>query len=147
MADINALYEELTRFYLYKGPSAQLNGPVDAWRALEASEFFVLGGGGLRFLLDFARSEECRGLINSDEVLARAVKQLDAAVEEISAVRDIAARYLPQEDARRACRLCSEGAGARSSVEGEAVSGCPCGRLSSQSLVDPANRIDLKDLA
>lgn len=90
MADINALYEELTKFYFYKGTSAQLNGPVGAWRALEASEFFVPGGGGLRFLLDFARSEECRDFINSDEVLARVVKQLDAAVEEISAVRDIA---------------------------------------------------------
>ena len=101
MADINALYEELTKFYFDKGPSAQLNGPVGAWRALEASEFFVPGGGGLRFLLDFARSEECRGLINSDEVLARAVKQLDAAVEEISAVRDIARKYLPS-DAERA---------------------------------------------
>lgn len=95
MADINALYEELTKFYFDKGPSAQLNGPVGAWRALEASEFFVPGGGGLRFLLDFARSEECRNFINSDEVLARVVKQLDAAVEEISAVRDIARKYLP----------------------------------------------------
>lgn len=147
MADINALYEELTKFYFDKGPSAQLNGPVGAWRVLEVSEFFVPGGGGLRFLLDFARSEECRGLINSDEVLTRVVKQLDAAVEEISAVRNIAVKYLPQEDARRACRLCPEGAEARASVEGEAVSGCPCGRLSSQPLVDPANRIDLKDLA
>ena len=97
MADINALYEELTKFYFDKGTSAHLNGPVGAWRALEASEFFVPGGGGFRFLLDFARSEECRGLINSDEVLARVVKQLDAAVEEISAVRDIAARYLPTD--------------------------------------------------
>ena len=49
----------------------------------------------MRFLLDFARSEECRDFINSDEVLARVVKQLDAAVEEISAVRDIARKYLP----------------------------------------------------
>ena len=97
MADINALYEELTKFYFDKGSSIQLYGPVGAWRALEVSEFFVPGGGGLRFLLDFARSEECRGLINSDEVLARVVKQLDAAVEEISAVRDIAARYLPTD--------------------------------------------------
>ena len=97
MADINALYEELTKFYFAKGPDKQLNGSVGAWHALEALEFFVPGGGGLRFLLDFARSEECRGLINSDEVLARVVKQLDAAVEEISAVRDIAARYLPTD--------------------------------------------------
>ena len=101
MADINALYEELTQFYFNKGPSAQLNGPAGAWRALEVSEFFVPGGGGLRFLLDFARSEECRDLINSDEVLARVVKQLDAAVEEISAVRDIAVKYLPF-DAKKA---------------------------------------------
>ena len=98
MADIEALYVELTKFYFDKGPDAQLNGRVGAWRALEASEFFVPGGGGLRFLLDFARSEECRGLINSDEVLARVVKQLDAAVEEISAVRDIARKYLPAAD-------------------------------------------------
>ena len=60
MADINALYEELTKFYFSKGPSAQLNGPAGAWRALEASEFFVPGGGGLRFLLDFARMGEER---------------------------------------------------------------------------------------
>lgn len=44
MADINALYEELTKFYFNKGPSAQLNGPAGAWRALEFSEFFVPGG-------------------------------------------------------------------------------------------------------
>lgn len=102
MADINALYDELTKFYFDKGTSAQLNGPVGAWRVLEVSEFFVPGGGGLRFLLDFARSEECRGLINSDEVLSRIVKQLDAAVEEISAVRDIAARYLPTDAGKAA---------------------------------------------
>lgn len=151
MADINALYEELTKFYFNKGPSAQLNGPAGAWRALEFSEFFVPGGGGLRFLLDFARSEECRDLINSDEVLARAIKQMDAAIVEISAVREIARKYLHQEGnnerARRVCRLCPEGAEARASVVGDTVSGCLCGCLSSQSLVDPANRIDLKDLA
>lgn len=151
MADINALYEELTKFYFNKGPSSQLNGPAGAWRALEVSEFFVPGGGGLRFLLDFARSEECRDLINSDEVLARAIKQMDAAIVEISAVREIARKYLHQEGnnkgARRACRLCPERTEARASVGGDTVSGCLCGCLSSQSLVDPANRIDLKDLA
>lgn len=151
MADINALYEELTKFYFNKGPSSKLNGPAGAWRALEVSEFFVPGGGGLRFLLDFARSEECRDLINSDEVLARAIKQMDAAIVEISAVREIARKYLHQEGnnegARRVCRLCPEGAEARASVGGDTVSGCLCGCLSSQSLVDPANRIDLKDLA
>ena len=95
MADINALYEELTKFYFDKGSSIQLYGPVGAWRALEASEFFVPGGGGLRFLLDFARSEECRGLINSDEVLARAVDKMDAAINKMSVMRDIARKYLP----------------------------------------------------
>ena len=98
MADINALYEELAKFYFTKGPDKQLNGSVGAWRALEASEFFVPGGGGLRFLLDFARSEECRDLVDSDEVLVRVVKQLDAAVEEILAVRAIARKYLPAAD-------------------------------------------------
>ena len=97
MADINALYEELTKFYFNKGPSAQRNGPAGAWRALEVSEFFVPGGGGLRFLLDFARIEECMDLINSDEVLARAIKQMDAAIVEISAVREIARKYLPAD--------------------------------------------------
>ena len=151
MADIKALYVELTKFYFNEGPDAQLNGPVGAWRALEASEFFVPGGGGLRFLLDFARNEECGNLINSDELLARVVKQMETAIEEISAVLDIARKYLPKEgikeEARRACRLCSEGAEARASVGGNAVSGCPCENLSSQLLVDPANRIDLKGLA
>lgn len=51
----------------------------------------------MRFLLDFARSEECRDLINSDEVLARAIKQMDAAIVEISAVRKIAVKYLPAD--------------------------------------------------
>lgn len=97
MADIKALYVELTKFYFDKGPDAQLNGPVGAWRALEASEFFVPGGGGLRFLLDFARSDECGNLINSDELLARVVKQMETAIEEISAVLDIARKYLPAD--------------------------------------------------
>lgn len=97
MADIKALHVELTKFYLDKEPGAQLNGPVDAWHTLELSGVFVPGRGGLRFLLDFARSDECGNLINSDELLVRVVKQMETAIEEISAVLDIARKYLPAD--------------------------------------------------
>ena len=151
MADIRAFYEELGLYYIHKQRDEVSPGFSDTTRRVfNALKCFLPIGDDaidLSTLFDIVNYTSCKDLINSDELLARAVKQLDAAVEEISAVRDIAVKYLPQEDARRACRLCPEGAEARASVEGEAVSGCLCGRLSSQSLVDPANRIDLKDLA
>ena len=96
VADINALYEELSKL-CDEEPEVTLCGCVEPWDVLDAAERLSTGGSGLRYLLDFARCEDSMSLINSDEVLARVVKQLDAAVEEISAVRDIAAKYLPTD--------------------------------------------------
>ena len=51
----------------------------------------------LSTLFDIVNYTSCKDLINSDELLARTVRQMDAAVEEISAVRDIAVKYLPTD--------------------------------------------------
>lgn len=94
MADIKAFYEELSKLY-DEEPEATLCGCVGPWDVLDAAERLSTGGSGLRYLLDFARSEDCMSLINSDEALARAVEKMDVAIEKMSAMRDIARKYLP----------------------------------------------------
>ena len=94
MADIKAFYEELSKLY-DEEPEVTLCGCVEPWDVLDAAERLSTGGSGLRYLLDFARSEDSMSLINSDEVLARVVKQMDAAIEKMAAMRDIARKYLP----------------------------------------------------
>lgn len=94
MADIKAFYEELSKL-CDEEPEVTLCGCVEPWDVLDAAERLSTGGSGLRYLLDFARCEDSMSLINSDEVLARVVKQMDAAIEKMAAMRDIARKYLP----------------------------------------------------
>ncbi len=94
MADIKAFYEELSKLY-DEEPEVTLCGCVEPWDVLDAAERLSTGGSGLRYLLDFARSEDSMSLINSDEVLARAVDKMDAAINKMSVMRDIARKYLP----------------------------------------------------
>lgn len=95
MADIRAFYGELKRFYFDKEPEASNFEPVREWRVFDAIGVFSHDMHSLRMLLEFASCDYGVDLINSDELLVRAVKQIDAAIEEISAVRDIAVKYLP----------------------------------------------------
>lgn len=96
MADINALYEELSKLH-EKEPMVTAIGTGEPWDVLDVAERLSPGEFGLRFLLDFARCDESVALVNSDEVLARVVKRLDTAIEKMSAIRDVAKKYLPAQ--------------------------------------------------
>ena len=101
MADIRAFYEELGLYYIHKQRDEVSPGFSDTTRRVfNALKCFLPIGDDaidLSTLFDIVNYTSCKDLINSDELLARAVRQMDAAIEEISAVRDIAARYLPTD--------------------------------------------------
>ena len=101
MADIRAFYEELGLYYIHKQRDEVSPGFSDTTRRVfDALKCFLPIGDDaidLSTLFDIVNYTSCKDLINSDELLARAVRQMDAAVEEISAVRDIAAKYLPAD--------------------------------------------------
>ena len=101
MADIRAFYEELGLYYIHKQRDEVSPGFSDTTRRVfNALKCFLPIGDDaidLSTLFDIVNYTSCKDLINSDELLARTVRQLDAAVEEISAVRDIARKYLPSD--------------------------------------------------
>ena len=106
MADIRAFYEELGLYYIHKQRDDVLPSFSDTTRRVfDALKCFLPIGDDaidLSTLFDIVNYTSCKDLINSDELLARAVRQMDAAIEEISAVRDIAARYLPTDAGKAA---------------------------------------------
>ena len=101
MADIRAFYEELGLYYIHKQRDEVSPGFSDTTRRVfDALKCFLPIGDDaidLSTLFDIVNYTSCKDLINSDELLARAVRQMDAAVEEISAVRNIAVKYLPTD--------------------------------------------------